>query len=101
MQASAHTKSTPTGHEDQTARKLRLEHAIGHASDVLPAQGPITVFVHHNTLHAFEDLPFHDAVKKAPQTFGCQPYLSADRYRDALARGRIRFSDLRKYSSTT
>ena len=27
--------------------------------------------------------------------FGCQPYLSEDRYREELARGRIRFDDLR------
>ena len=63
---------------------------------VLPAQGPITVFIHHNTLHAFEDLPFHEAVKRAAQIFGCHPYLSEDRYRDALARGRIRFSELQE-----
>jgi uncharacterized protein YbcC (UPF0753/DUF2309 family) len=60
----------------------------------LPAQGPITVFIHHNTLHAFEDLPFHEAVKKAMQVFGCQPYLTEDRYREELGRGRIRFADV-------
>jgi len=69
---------------------------IEHASHVLPAQGPITVFIHHNTLHAFEDLPFHDAVKKAAHVFGCQPYLSEDRYRAELQRGRIRFSELQE-----
>ena len=57
-------------------------------------QGPITVFIHHNTLHAFEDLPFTDAVQKGAAIFGCQPYLSEDRYRDELRRGRIRFADL-------
>jgi uncharacterized protein YbcC (UPF0753/DUF2309 family) len=61
---------------------------------LLPAQGPITVFIHHNTLHAFEDLPFTEAVKKAAKVFGCQPYLGEDRYREELARGRIRFDDL-------
>jgi uncharacterized protein len=60
----------------QAVRRDRLDEAIGHASHVLPAQGPITVFIHHNTLHAFEDLPFHEAVKKGAQIFGCQPYLS-------------------------
>ncbi|HEX3870441.1 MAG TPA: putative inorganic carbon transporter subunit DabA, partial [Pirellulales bacterium] len=52
--------------------------------------------MHHNTLHAFEHLPFEDAVKKGAHVFRCQPYLSEDRYRDALRRGRIRFSDLQE-----
>ena len=72
----------------------RLGHAIDHAAHLLPAQGPITVFIHHNTLHAFEDLPFHEAVQKGAQVFGCQPYLTEDRYREELARGRIRSRDL-------
>ena len=60
------------------------------------AQGPITVFIHHNTLHAFEDLPFDEAVKKGARVFGCHPYLTEDRYREEVRRGRIRFSDLRE-----
>ncbi len=72
-----------------------LNEAIEHAAHVLPAQGPITVFIHHNTLHGFEDLPFHEAVQKAARVFGCQPYLTEERYRDALGRGRIRFDSLR------
>jgi uncharacterized protein YbcC (UPF0753/DUF2309 family) len=73
-----------------------LSDAIEHASHLLPAQGPITVFIHHNTLHAFEELPFGEAVKEAAHVFGCQPYLSEDQYRDALRRGRIRFSHLQQ-----
>ncbi|HEV3168262.1 MAG TPA: DUF2309 domain-containing protein [Isosphaeraceae bacterium] len=69
---------------------------IEHAGHLLPAQGPITVFIHHNTLHAFEDLPFHDAVKKGAQVFGCHPYLTEDVYREKLTRGRIRFSELQE-----
>jgi uncharacterized protein YbcC (UPF0753/DUF2309 family) len=72
----------------------RLKHVIDHAAHLLPAQGPITVFVHHNTLHAFEDLPFDQAVKKGAQIFGCHPYLTEDRYREKLGRGRIRFAHL-------
>jgi uncharacterized protein YbcC (UPF0753/DUF2309 family) len=67
---------------------------IEHAAHYLPAQGPITVFIHHNTLHAFEDLSFHDAVKQGGKLFGCQPYLPEDHYRQDLARGRIRDEDL-------
>src|SRR5687768_6415161 len=71
-----------------------LKHAIDHAAHLLPAQGPITVFIHHNTLHAFEDLPFTQGVVRGAEVFGCQPFLSEDRYRAELARGRIRFEDL-------
>src|SRR4051812_29240367 len=72
----------------------RLRHALDHAAHLLPAQGPITVFIHHNTLHAFEHLPFEDAVRRGAEIFGCQPFLSEERYREALAKGRIRFIDL-------
>ena len=75
-------------------QKSRLRAAIEHVAEFLPAQGPITVFIHHNTLHAFEDLPFHEAVLKGGRIFGCQPFLSETRYREELRRGRIRFSDL-------
>jgi uncharacterized protein YbcC (UPF0753/DUF2309 family) len=74
----------------------RLRETIEHAAHLLPAQGPITVFIHHNTLHAFEDLPFSEAVKQAAHIFGCHPYLSEREYRDALRRGRIRFDELRQ-----
>src|SRR3954463_2369187 len=72
----------------------RLRHAIDHAAHLLPAQGPINVFIHHNTLHAFEDRPFDEAVRKGAEVFGCQPYLSEARYRAELDRGRIRYEDL-------
>ena len=73
---------------------IRLQHAIDHAAHLLPAQGPITVFIHHNTLHAFEDMPFFQAVEHGARVFGCQPYLAEARYREGLGTGRIRFDDL-------
>ena len=71
-----------------------LVHAIDHAAHLLPAQGPITVFIHHNTLHAFEELSFDAAVQRGGEVFGCQPYLSEERYRAEFDRGRIRVDDL-------
>ena len=82
------------GTEDGEFDRQHLSHVIEHASHLLPAQGPITVFIHHNTLHAFEDLPFDEAVKKAAYLYGCHPYLAEDRYREELRRGRIRFAEL-------
>ncbi len=68
---------------------LALKEVISRIGHLLPAQGPINVFVHHNTLHAFEHQPFEDAVVSAGHRFGCEPFLSEDRYRSELRRGRI------------
>src|SRR3954454_13943483 len=87
--------ATSRAPDDETHFDLEgLRHLIEHAAHLLPAQGPITVFVHHNTLHGFEELSFHEAVKEASRIFGCQPYMSEDRYRQELHRGRIRLGDL-------
>jgi uncharacterized protein YbcC (UPF0753/DUF2309 family) len=75
-------------------RRQALRHAIDNAAHLLPDQGPITVFIHHNTLHAFEHLPFTEAVERGAKLLGCEPYLPESRYRDALATGRIRADDL-------
>jgi hypothetical protein len=75
-------------------RLTGLQHAIEHAAHLLPAQGPITAFVHHNTLHAFEDTTFAEAVKVGLKVFGCQPYLAEEQYRDRLNSGRIRLDDI-------
>jgi len=82
--------------EDHSAlsRRDRLLHAVEHAAHLLPAQGPIGVFIHHNTLHAFEHLPFERAVIEASQLFGTEPYMSEAAYRRDFARGRIHIDDI-------
>jgi uncharacterized protein YbcC (UPF0753/DUF2309 family) len=100
MQTSAFRESAPGDRVDLEAGLARLGEVIDHVAHLLPAQGPITVFIHHNTLHAFEDLPFSEAVKKGAHLFGCHPYLSEDRYREELRRGRIRFDELREVVET-
>src|SRR5262249_42978820 len=79
---------------ESSPERSHLEQVIKHAAHLLPAQGPIRVFIHHNTLHAFEDLPFDEAVQKGARLFGCHPYLPEARYREKLRRGRIRVADL-------
>ena len=71
-----------------------LRAALKNAAHLLPAQGPIGVFVHHNTLHAFEHLPFEEAVVRAAQLFDAEPYMSEAAYRAELARGRIQLVDV-------
>ncbi len=70
--------------------------AVDHALHFLPAQGPISTFVHHNTLHSFEHLPFEQAVIAGSRRFGCEPYLAEDRYRHELRLGRIDLHDIRQ-----
>jgi uncharacterized protein len=76
------------------AESASIGELIEHASHLLPDQGPMDVFVHHNTLHAFQHLPFHEAVQQAGRIFGAEPYMAEDAYRDAFARGRIEEEDL-------
>ena len=75
-------------------RLSKLQHAVDHAAHLLPMQGPIGVFVHHNTLHAFQDVPFERAVIHASDLFGSEPYMKEAAYRAELARGRIRLDDI-------
>jgi uncharacterized protein YbcC (UPF0753/DUF2309 family) len=71
-----------------------LADVIDELAHLLPAQGPISIFIHHNTLHAFEDLPFEEAVERAGEQFGCEPFLAESRYREKLASGRILARDV-------
>ena len=77
-------------------QQSKLQAAIEHATHFLPSQGPISVFVHHNTLHSFEDMPFEQAVIEGGRRYGCEPYWPEQRYRSELARGRISAEDLRQ-----
>ncbi|MCA8988112.1 MAG: DUF2309 family protein, partial [Planctomycetaceae bacterium] len=71
-----------------------LRHLVEHAAHFLPAQGPIEVFVHHNTLHAFEQEPFSQAVISGMKRFDAQPYFSEKEYRRLFTQGRITRDDL-------
>ena len=75
-------------------RRDKLHRTVEHAAHLLPRQGPIGVFVHHNTLHAFEDRPFEEAVIDASNLFCAEPYMSEAAYRSELARGRILPKDI-------
>ncbi len=77
-----------------TNSRVLLQDIASHIGHLLPAQGPISVFVHHNPLHPFEHLPFESATEQAAEAFSCAPYLTEERYREALRRGRILDSDI-------
>jgi len=89
-----HVATAEPHHRVEHGAASDLDHLIHHAAHLLPAQGPITVFVHHNTLHAFEHLEFDEGVKAGASTYGCHPYLPEDYYRREVVAGRILADDL-------
>lgn len=66
-----------------------LHHVIHELGHYLPAQSPLKDFVHHNTLHAFQDLPFHMALQIASETFGYKVYWDLGKYQELYRSGKI------------
>ncbi|HRH39678.1 MAG TPA: Na-translocating system protein MpsB, partial [Flavobacteriales bacterium] len=67
------------------------EHAVLHdLKHYLPAQAPLKDFIHHNTLHAFQHEPFHDALGKASMLFGYKVYFTVSEYRQLHKEGKVR-----------
>jgi len=66
------------------------EHEVLHElKHFLPAQAPLKDFIHHNTLHAFQKLKFHDALRNASEKFGYKVSLTLEEFREHYKSGRI------------
>ena len=61
-------------------------HKLAH---YLPAQNPLKDFVHHNTLHAFQDKPFFEALQEASELFGYKTFLALHDFRKLYTEGTI------------
>lgn len=73
---------------------MSIKEIVERVGHYLPSQGPLDVFIHHNTLHAFQHLRFEEGVEAAARLYGAKPYLSEERYLEEFNRGRITTSDL-------
>ncbi len=68
------------------------EHQVLHdLNHYLPMQAPLKNFIHHNTLHAFQnDMKFFDALRTAKKMWGYFTTLELNEYRDLYRSKRIR-----------
>ena len=74
---------------DSKTEAFDLDASIDGIARWLPSQSPIKDFIHHNTLHALLDQPFHEAVAIASQIYGANSYLPLKAYQTRFANGRI------------
>ncbi|MBF0422693.1 MAG: DUF2309 domain-containing protein [Magnetococcales bacterium] len=84
----------PTPTNDSISIQEHLRRAIAHMEHRLTAQAPLKDFVHHNTLHAYQEHPFPQALALASEEINRVPYLPPERFRDLYRRGRITQADL-------
>ena len=72
-----------------TSSLFNEHHVLHELKHYLPAQAPLKDFIHHNTLHGFQNLKFNRAIYSASAIFGYRVSLSLAEYRSHYQLGRI------------
>ncbi len=70
------------------------QHILTELKHYLPSQTGLKDFIHHNTLHAFQNEKFFDGIFKASKIFGYQATLQLTEFRELYTTGRIKDSVL-------
>ncbi|MDZ4140648.1 MAG: DUF2309 domain-containing protein [Methylotenera sp.] len=77
----------------QTFDEQRVLHKLSH---YLPTQAPLKEFIHHNSLHALQNMRFYDAIFKGSKIFGFQATMALTDFRHLYQVGRVRDDVLNK-----
>ena len=72
------------------SESLSIQDIIKELKHFLPAQAALKDFVHHNTLHGFQQFSFFDGLEKASTIFGYKVCLTLEEYREAYSIQKIR-----------
>ncbi len=91
-----HTKSKQEFFEQPDIAPFNEKHVLHELKHYLPSQTPLKDFIHHNSLHAFQNLKFYEAIFKASKIFGYQVTLQLTEYRQLYKIGRIKNDVLEK-----
>jgi uncharacterized protein len=73
-----------------SADTFDLDGVLHELKHYLPAQAPLKDFIHHNTLHAFQNLPFTEALTSASVMYGYNTYISLAEYRQLYEKKQIK-----------
>jgi uncharacterized protein YbcC (UPF0753/DUF2309 family) len=68
---------------------FELEHTLHHLRHYLPSQASLKDFIHHNTLHAFQDKKFEVGIRQASKLFGYKVSLSLTEFRSFYKQSKI------------
>lgn len=68
-------------------RAFSLDLCLEKVAQWLPHQGPLKDFIHHNTLHAFQDFPFYEGCLRASRLYGGWAFLPLEGYQALRERG--------------
>lgn len=79
-----------------TSLRFTEEATLHKLSHFLPAQNPLKDFVHHNTLHAFQDKDFFAALQESSEIFGYKTFLPLNDFRVKLKNNEINSAILDK-----
>lgn len=73
----------------ETKAQFQLSKILKELKHYLPEQAPLKDFIHHNTLHSFQEYPFFEGTQRANEIFGYRVSLSLDEYRELFKQHKI------------